>query len=310
MSQLIGFCGRKRAGKGVLSEIVKEKYDGVIVTAANYLKYICCELLGYTLEELNERKDNGYVFFLHPSYQWYDTIHKWTGIEIKYIKKEIAGIKFNNVRQVLQVIGTDCIRRYNPSWHVECMVKDIKKYLNEGKTVVVDDVRFPNERKAIEDLGGECYYIVRPLTDNVSNHISETSLTWDMFADDHVIINNNTLDNFKKHFDEHLSINGNSENAHPIFLNEMPYFQKMNNLFGKEKTKLVEKILAQNKDYDLFKDKGVFRFKPSKSSEFAEFIKELYGIKIVDNKRMKHIYYKIYNPLIIENLKRHINEDK
>jgi hypothetical protein len=57
---------------------------------------------------------------------------------------------------------------------------------------VIDDVRFPNEKKLIEDLGGQCWFVTRTTLDNVSNHVSETSITindcWNR-----IIINDNTL---------------------------------------------------------------------------------------------------------------------
>lgn len=305
MSKIYAFCGRKRSGKGVLAEIVKENTNGVIVTIANYLKNICCEILDCPLDELNKIKDDGTTFFLRPTPRWFEIISKHTGIDKQLIRKKIRRIDFTNVRQMLQVIGTDCIREYNSNWHVDCMVKDIQKYLEEGKTIAIDDVRFPNEKEAIEKLGGECFFIIRPLTDNVSNHSSETSLTWDMFDDNHVIINNDTLDNFKKRFTEYVNDN---KTKLPLFLSEMPYFLKLNCLFGKELTPTVKKVMRQNKCYNLFKKYGVFRFKPGSPEEFADFIKEVYGITVTDNKNIKHIFYKVYNPVIVENLKIYIDD--
>ncbi len=303
MSQIFGFCGRKRSGKGVLSEIVKDYYDGVIVTAANYLKGICAEILGCSIGELNEKKDNGHTFCYAPDDRWYDIINKWTDIDKKEIKADIGRVEFTNIRQMLQVIGTDCIRKHNPDWHVNCMKRDIQKYVAEGKTVAVDDVRFPNERKLIEEFGGQCFFIVRPITTNVSNHISETSLTWDMFDDDHIIVNCNTLDNFKMYFRAHI-INGFKRNfKFPIFLSEMPHFTKLNINFGKEMNRLVKELLIQNRNYEMFDNKGIFRFTPSTKDEFADFIKQLFGITITDNRKIRHSCYKIYNPIIIENLK-------
>jgi hypothetical protein len=64
--------------------------------------------------------------------------------------------------------------------------------INKDKDYVIDDVRFPNEKKMIEELGGECWFIVRPTLDNISNHESETSITWNNCWN-RIIINDSTL---------------------------------------------------------------------------------------------------------------------
>lgn len=57
--------------------------------------------------------------------------------------------------------------------------------------VVFTDVRFPNEAQRIRELGGVVWRIIRPGTEPVNSHASETSLT---SADaDVVIYNDSTL---------------------------------------------------------------------------------------------------------------------
>ena len=67
--------------------------------------------------------------------------------------------------------------------------------MNNEQKYVIDDVRFPNERKMIEELGGTCWFIIRPKLDNVSNHLSETALKWQEF--ENIIVNDKSLEYLK-----------------------------------------------------------------------------------------------------------------
>jgi hypothetical protein len=64
---------------------------------------------------------------------------------------------------MLQFIGTDYIRKYNKDWHVN----KIREMIDENTNYVIDDVRFPNEKKLIEDLGGDCWFVTRTTLENV-----------------------------------------------------------------------------------------------------------------------------------------------
>ena len=309
MPKLFGFCGRKRSGKTTLSKIVAEKYNGVILTVANYLKYMCCDILECSIDELNTKKDDGTTFSIYADERWLDIISNQTGIQREVIKNDLYGIEFKNIRQVLQIIGTDCIRKHQPDWHVNCLKKDIVVNLSKGKTVAVDDVRFPNEREAIEGFNGECYFIVRPITSCISNHISETALMWNMFDEKHVIINDSDIDTLSTNFKKHLDYDFTANFKYPILQYEKlgQYMFGHNKYFGLEKTPIIDKIIEQNKNTDLFNESGAFRFKPSSIEEYNTFLNELY----IDhypyhNIEYGNIYYLVYNPLIIENLKKWI----
>lgn len=72
--------------------------------------------------------------------------------------------------------------------------------IQDGKDYVIDDVRYPNEKKLIDRLGGDCWYIVRPQINNISNHESETSLTFH-HCWNKIIINNNDKESLEKQWD-------------------------------------------------------------------------------------------------------------
>ena len=52
---IIAFAGRKRSGKTCLCKMLQQEENAVIITIANYLKYLCCELMNMSYEELNEK---------------------------------------------------------------------------------------------------------------------------------------------------------------------------------------------------------------------------------------------------------------
>ena len=80
--------------------------------------------------------------------------------------------KKSTVRDVLQILGTDLLRKgFNENIHVAATLGAIKK----DEKVIITDTRFENELEAVKKRGGITIRVNRPgLTK--SNHLSETSL--------------------------------------------------------------------------------------------------------------------------------------
>lgn len=191
MIELIGFGGRMRSGKGELSSVCEE-HGYQRLTFALPLKKLCADLLGITLEEEDRLKNENAPIEFAFNDENIDKLAEATSIERNLIADEHQGKVLTTVRELLQVIGTDIIRKHNTDWHVN----QIENMLEEGNKYVFDDVRFPNEKAMIERHGGDTWFVVRPTLSNVSNHISETALKWQDF-DNNVIINSKTLYNLK-----------------------------------------------------------------------------------------------------------------
>ena len=300
---ILGFCGRKRSGKTTLAKFMQEEYNAIIITIADYLKNLCCDLINCTYEELNEKKDNGYTFDVVPDDTWYEIINKKTNIEIENIKKELDGKHITNIRQLLQVIGTDVIRKYDEDWHVKQMIKEIESY-SETKLIVIDDVRFPNEREAILERSGEVFFIVRPNVSEVSNHSSETALKWQNFDIRHVIINDNIpLENFIMQFKLHYANNFEVFVRKSIFLYENKDYLPCSN-FGYNCDKnddFLNSILDQIKQDKLFYDYGIIRY-ATNSKKYAK----RYAVEVDNKTKYSETYcnqFITWNPLIVENLK-------
>ena len=300
---IIAFAGRKRSGKTCLCKMLQQEENAVIITIANYLKYLCCELMSISYEELIEEKDNGYTFDVVPDERWFKIISKRTDISVENIKNELQGRHITSIRELLQVIGTDVIRKYNENWHVQKMIEEIESY-SEDKLIVIDDVRFPNEKEAILKRSGEVFFIVRPNVSEVSNHASETSLKWQDFDYRHVIINDNiTEDKLKLDFLVHYRNNFDFFLMKSIFLYENENLLKCSDFgtnYDRDK-ELIEDILRQNKDEKLFNEYGIIRYKTYSRHLAKEYVEKVdNAIKYIEDRCNEFI---TCNPLIIENLK-------
>lgn len=304
--KLIGFAGRKRCGKTTLAKLLQEEENAIIITIADYLKYLCCDLMNMSYEELIEKKDNGYTFDIIPDERWFKIIDKRTNIGVDNIKKELENKHITTIRELLQVIGTDVIRKYNENWHVQKMIDEIESY-SEDKLIVIDDVRFPNEKEAILNRSGEVFFILRPNILEVSNHVSETALKWQDFDEKHVILNNNIdLNIFKLHFLIHYMNDFDCYIRKSIFLNENKDYLPCGNFgFNCDKNDdLLTDILWQIKEDKLFNEYGIIRYRTYSSELANRYIKEVDDkIKYLEQYSNNFV---TCNPLITENLKMYL----
>ncbi len=143
MSKIIAFSGKKQSGKTTAVEDLFKMFDeegAWILNFADFLKHIVAKCFV------------GSMFFEEGHKQ--EVFHGKTG------------------REWLQIVGTDWFRKHNP----ECWVNAYKSSLDEtdGDLILTADVRFPNEVKCIQDLGGHVIRLLRNPHDD--QHESETVL--------------------------------------------------------------------------------------------------------------------------------------
>lgn len=309
-SKIIAFAGRKRSGKGMLAKGMREYSPNVVIIAvADSLKFLCCKLLNRTYDELNQMKDDGTTFEVKADDYWVSTIKHEVKISDNIIRNEIGGRVFTNVREVLQIIGTDLIRKYSPDWHIDKTIERINSY-GDDKIVVVEDVRFPNEKRRIEEIGGDVYFIIRPNYWDVSNHPSEKALKYTDFNDNRIIINEYSKEQMIEYFnalyftDEY--INGNEC---PILLSANPWYSEhvmdiTTNDFATRlnRQNIIKKVIEQNKGRALFREKGIITFKSDGADTLALFRR----IIMVGCEGYECESYSIYNPLTNEILKLYL----
>ena len=182
--KIIGFAGRLQSGKTELANICTE-FGYEKLSVATPLKTMIAACLLETVEGVNMLKTAKLNYVFDKDDQEY--ISYCTRVPFEIVHDKLEGKVFENTREMMQFIGTEIIREYNPNWHVD----ELKKLIKDDVKYVIDDIRFPNELALIQELGGVCWCVVRPKINNVINHDSEISLPWNMF--EHVIVNDGSL---------------------------------------------------------------------------------------------------------------------
>lgn len=77
-------------------------------------------------------------------------------------------------RQVMQVFGTDIMRKWDPDIWVRPCVKAIKE--SKNRLILITDVRFINEVGAIRKLGGKIIRLTHDPAEKTDKHASEQAL--------------------------------------------------------------------------------------------------------------------------------------
>lgn len=301
--RIIGLAGRKYSGKGMLADILVKRYQAEVLSCASSLKELVMVMLNADdLEVLNAWKNSDTSVYRPISSDDVIYLTDQTGIPVEKIREECDKIQYwRTVRQMLQFIGTDIIRKYKPTWHVDKLVEKING--STANVVVVDDVRFPNEKAAIENLGGKCFFVIRPTMKNISNHESETSLLWQDFTESRIIINqyskHDMQNNFYKCFEDDFFLC----NENQIFLSSHPNYMEMNVRFGTDvgDMPLAMSILTYDSSNRNCMVDGIIEYTTRTSQETHEFLQKVCGnLKCHEDCPER---FSFYNPLILENLK-------
>jgi len=178
---LIAFLGKKSSGKDTAADF--------LIKNDNYIKYVFADPLKKGIQ----------AFFNLSDDQLYDE-------KLKEIIDPRWGV---SPRKLLQTIGTDIFqylihdllpnlkgekRNHWVTLFKEWYLEELNK--NPNMNVVIADARFTHEIKAIKELGGKVFKIVRPrLEENVDEHLSENEINCipDEMIDD-TIMNDSDLD--------------------------------------------------------------------------------------------------------------------
>ena len=115
---------------------------------------------------------------------------------------EWDGKKDEKGRQMLQYVGTDVIRKKNPTLWVDFIAMILSYFNDNWDYVIIPDCRFPNEISTLVNQGFDVIHlkVIRPnfvssLTKEQLNHPSETAL--DDVKPDYFIKNVGNIDNLK-----------------------------------------------------------------------------------------------------------------
>lgn len=119
-------------------------------------------------------------------------------------------------RTILQHVGTDTIRRQEPDYWVDFVVKFLKLFSNDWDYVLIPDCRFPNEaEKMMASFDTKVLRIYRPNFNNGLSteqlaHPSETSM--DNYKFDSIISNDGSLDELRQKLISFISADNNLTN--------------------------------------------------------------------------------------------------
>jgi hypothetical protein len=104
------------------------------------------------------------------------------------------------VRQAMQLTGTECFRElYGNDVFIKKLFNDYK-----NQNIVISDLRFEDECKAVKEHGGIIFYVGRRSIVNNDKHVSESGINMDN-ADIH-IFNNYSMDALKDNIRSILQI--------------------------------------------------------------------------------------------------------
>ena len=294
---IINLCGRKRSGKGELSKVFSELYGAKILSFADGLKDLLCDILSVDRTELDLLKNNERKVKIPLSDEVILKIGNATGIDEETIDCELAYENISNVRSALQIIGTNLIRKHKPMWHVNKTIEKIKNSDYENNSFVVDDCRFYNEKIEMDKIGAHSYFIVRNNISSVSNHKSEISLKWYNFSEYNIIINDSTLEHLIKGWE--IELNSLHKNSHCF--NDIIYGY-IKNLYKGNPYAFIDYTNYQNKNLanqiinnNFISDEGYIK----------TYGNEDLNSCIFGEKTNSDITF--YNPLILENLKMYYN---
>ena len=125
---------------------------------------------------------------------------------LKYICKQYFnwdGVKDDQGRELLQIVGTDIIRKKDPEFWVDFVIRLSKVFSDTIDYILIPDVRFPNEiQKWWENnIQPITIRVERPefdsnLSNSAKNHISETAL--DDFNFNYILINDQSEKELKE----------------------------------------------------------------------------------------------------------------
>lgn len=134
---------------------------------------------------------------------------------VKYICKMFFGWdgeKDEYGRHLLQYVGTDVVRKTEPEFWVDFILKILRFFGDNWDYVLIPDARFPNEVERLRETGAKVTHLrvirpnfASPLTEEQQNHPSETAL--DGAEPDDIICNDADLGNLEKSVRQYVKEN-------------------------------------------------------------------------------------------------------
>ena len=156
MSRIIGIVGLAGAGKNTVADILINNYGYELDSFAKPLKDITALIFGWDREMVEGATKE--------SRQWREKNDTFWS---EKLNKDISP------RKMLQFLGTDLFRKH---LHQDIWINSfLKRNSDPDKKIVVADVRFPNEIRAIKSVGGKIVRVKRGKDPEWLNQVMEAS---------------------------------------------------------------------------------------------------------------------------------------
>ena len=136
-----------------------------------------------TLEDMHPQQDIVTISFSTPLKRMLSTLFDEQD-------KTLPVYKEKTLRYFLQTLGTEWGRNIiDKDFWIDMSLRKTYEQMKSG-FIIVDDVRFKNEAKAIYEYGGQVFYLKRDKLEDIkeSNHISETEM--ETLMDDAISVQN------------------------------------------------------------------------------------------------------------------------
>ena len=202
---ILGFAGKAASGKTTAARHLAPLLDSetLIIPMAMVLRdeveafLRCCGADEYVPLVYGCQEDKLRVFYLDQALAL-QHCEKWPDFIADHAEiQDRPGQTALSVRRILQWWGTEYRRAQDPDYWTKAWERKVAQYDLPQVHILVDDVRFINELKTVQGLGGQIVKIERPGFVVAGNHASETSL--DGYHDwCEEILNDGTLEQFKE----------------------------------------------------------------------------------------------------------------
>lgn len=182
--KIIGLCGEKGSGKNTVAEFFVQSEKFKEIAFAEPLKTMLENITQLEPKYFHDQsfKEKELTSYIEINHEFLDKLYNYVendwGINVDFEQREkidcFAGTVCKTARELMQVVGTDILRRYvrDDIW-VVLLFSRIKEMPGN---VIVTDVRFQNERDALKKAGAKLVLIKRPSVTKKDNHISENDL--------------------------------------------------------------------------------------------------------------------------------------
>jgi hypothetical protein len=181
---IIGLGGEKETGKNTVATFFVESERFKEIAFADPLKEMLVKLTGLDPKYFYDQnfKEKELPYFINIDHDFLDRLYnivenQW-GINVDFEQRDkidcFAGTTVKTARELMQMVGTDILRRYiRDDIFVVLLFSRLKEIDGD---VVVTDVRLSNERDALRKAGAKLMRIKRPSVTKKDNHISENDL--------------------------------------------------------------------------------------------------------------------------------------